>query len=245
MPLTEIDKLLGKIEPERLLQEVEALMRTMPPQSNLRDSSEEVHAWFGRLRAVVEAWDTAESTLLTLNIGTMRGPNSNLSNVASQAIQDLLHHARAALQLKTNVSPSAVIDHGKVFDYFNELRKIVEAAVADIFFVDPYLDADFAERYLPSVKSGVGIRLLARERLNSLIPAVRLFNSQHGSNAQVRSAPGFHDRFVFVDADCYQSGASFKDGGKNAPTVISQVRDGAAQLRHLYDVMWLNGDDLH
>ena len=34
-------------------------------------------------------------------------------------------------------------DQGAVFDYFDGIRKIIEIAKQDIFFIDQYLDAEF------------------------------------------------------------------------------------------------------
>jgi hypothetical protein len=59
----------------------------------------------------------------------------------------------------------------------------------DLLFVDPYLNAEFVSRYLSHVSKGVTIRLLAREKLATLLPAVELFAKQSG--IQVRSAPHY------------------------------------------------------
>ncbi|MEO7145709.1 MAG: hypothetical protein ABI165_19620, partial [Bryobacteraceae bacterium] len=66
------------------------------------------------------------------------------------------------------------------------------------------------------------------------------FAHQNGILIEVRSAPNFHDRYVFfVDrADCYQSGASFKDGAKSAPTTVTQITDAFAAMCRTYDDLW-------
>jgi hypothetical protein len=61
-------------------------------------------------------------------------------------LTSLLHQARADLRM--DVGPlSVVIDKGQVFDYFDELRKVIQPARSELFFVDPYLDAEFVPRY--------------------------------------------------------------------------------------------------
>lgn len=128
---------------------------------------------------------------------------------------------------------------GLVFDYFDEVRKVVELAKSDIFFVDPYLDADFVARFLPMVAQGTTVRLLGREKLPSLIPAATLFQQQSGIKIEVRSASGFHDRYLFIDqAVCYQSGASFKDGAKKAPTTLTQITDAFQAVLNTYESLW-------
>ena len=101
------------------------------------------------------------------------------------------------------------------------------------------IDAEFVSRYLPHVPDGTSVRILARERLTALKPAVAAFVSQSGHTVEVRSAPGFHDRYLFVDGQaCYQSGASFKDGAKKAPTVLTQITDAFSAVLNTYEELW-------
>jgi hypothetical protein len=44
---------------------------------------------------------------------------------------------------------------------------------------------------------------------------------------------------LFIDKrECYLSGASFKDGGKNAGTVILQVVDAVPEMLRIYEALW-------
>jgi hypothetical protein len=136
---------------------------------------------------------------------------------------------------------NAFIDAGNIFDYFDEIRKTIELAGLDVLFVDPYLDANFISRYLPHVRSPVGIRLLTSEgkALKTLLPAVDLFCAQNRVSVMVRSTSGLHDRYMFIDeSSCYQSGASFKDGAKKAPTTLTQVTDAFSAVWDTYAKLW-------
>ena len=137
------------------------------------------------------------------------------------------------------------IGQGQVFAYFDNLRKIITTATSDLFFVDPYLDADFVSRYLPLVTVGTGIRLLTSNRMfATLLPAVDAFGQQTGQPVGVRTATG-HDCFVFIDRrECYQSGASFKDGAKNALTTLTEITDAFSAVSNTYEAMW-NGATVH
>jgi hypothetical protein len=131
---------------------------------------------------------------------------------------------------------------GTPFYYFDEVRKILETARTEVFFVDPYLDSEFVSRYLGHIATGVNVRLLAREKLSTLLPAVRLFARQHGLKIEVRSAQGFHDRYVFIDqSQGYHSGASFKDGAVKSPTTLNQVVDALPAVLQTYETVWGGG----
>ena len=69
-----------------------------------------------------------------------------------------------------------------------------------------------------------------------------MFVKQSGATVLVRTAPGFHDRYVIVDCGaCYQSGASFKDGAKAAPTTLTQITDAFAAVQKTYEDLWRTG----
>jgi hypothetical protein len=50
-----------------------------------------------------------------------------------------------------------------------------------------------------------------------------------------------HDRYVIIDGkNCYQSGASFKDGAKAAPTTLTQISDAFLAVSGTYENLWNN-----
>ena len=150
-----------------------------------------------------------------------------------------LHHAKSDLQLQTSGPLSISLPKGGTYSYFDEIRKIVQTAKSDVFFIDPYLDADFVSRYLPFVSAGVSIRLLTCKKLTELIPAVQSYKSQHGAAITVKSSKSLHDRFVLIDGvSCYQSGASFKDGGKMSPVTLTQITDAFVAMKKTYEDIW-------
>ena len=75
------------------------------------------------------------------------GYTPKISN-AKKVIRLLLHQAANDLRLKTVGPLTKAVGHGLVYDYFDEVRKIIETARTDLLFVDRYLDAEFVSRYL-------------------------------------------------------------------------------------------------
>lgn len=211
----------------------------MPPRDTLRHPTDENFAWLGRVSAFIEAWDKVKSISLVFAMDQFHNQQAVPAQEGFRKIMTLLNQARHDLRMKTIGPINAAIGHGSVFDYFDEIRKIIEPAKQDLFFIDGYLDAEFVSRYLPHVAVGVSVRLLARERLQTLIPAVDLFVKQSGLTVNVRSSTGFHDRYIIVDKNaCYQSGASFKDGAKAAPTTLTQITDAFTVVEQQYENLW-------
>jgi hypothetical protein len=224
---------------EELLSEVEGLLRNVPDRATIRHATDENFSWLGRVSAVIEAWDKPKIAKLNLALTSFQRPMAIDGSASIRVIMTLLHQARHDLRMKTVGPINSAIDSGSVFDYFDELRKIIETATSDIFFVDPYLDAEFISRYLGNVPDNVTIRMLAREKLKTLVPAAQAFMQQHNAQIQIRSSGGFHDRYVIIDNDsCFQSGASFKDGAKKSPTTLTQITDAFPAILKTYDDLW-------
>lgn len=234
---------MNKIPPAQLLNEIEDVLRTMPALDSFGNDTPEHISWLGRASAVVHAWDSAKAIVLfDGHVAKMNSRSARDVEASAKPMLTMLHQARHDLCMRTQGPLSVNVETGGVFDYFDEIRKVIEAAKQDILFVDPYLDAEFVSRYLPHISDGVQIRLLARERLAMLLPSVALLRQQSGKAIDVRSALGFHDRYVIVDRiSCYQSGASFKDGAKKSPTTLTQIIDAFPAVLSTYEDLWNNG----
>ena len=231
---------MTKLSPEQLAFEVEDILRSMPGKRDFVANPDECLPWLGRASAAMASWNSTKAIFkFEPLIEFLSSPGGADPGPAIRSVLVLLHQAKNELRLQSPGSLSIGIDAGQVFEYFDELRRVVETAKIDLLFVDPYLDAEFVSRYLPHASAGTAIRLLARERLSTLLPATAAFAAQSGARIEVKADPAFHDRFVFVDSlACYQSGASFKDGAKKSPTTITQVTDAFEVVRDTYERIW-------
>ncbi len=233
---------MTELTKEQILAEIEDLLRIAPSRDTIKNLTNENYAWLGRVSAVIGWWNSSEVHTLKLSLIKMESSFFRDINNGFSALMILLHQARSDLQVETKSFTNVAISKGMYFDYFDELRKTIELAKQDLLFVDPYLDAEFVSRYLPHVTAGVTIRLLSREKLNSLLPAVETFAQQEKASIEVRSSQNFHDRYIFVDKiECYQSGASFKDGAKSSPTTLTQITDAFPAVLQTYEDLWNRG----
>lgn len=118
---------------------------------------------------MIEKWNPSKSVLareyqdLFFSNGHVRETGFGLSKLLA-----LLNQAQHDLLLETAGPVSVSVPHKKVFEYFDEIRKVLDLAKQDVLFVDPYLDAEFVSRYLPIIGAGVSIRLLAREKIDDV-----------------------------------------------------------------------------
>ena len=229
---------MDQLDQKQLLVEVENLIRSAP-QGYLEAASR--HEWLGHVSAVLTTSPQGSSIVDSfLSAMSNRDGSAIREQMASyRRIIVSLHEVRRVLQWKTGAPTGVVIGRGMVFDYFDEIRKIIEQAKDEIFFVDPYMNPEFVSKYMKLINSNIKVRLLTNSSTNSLITALDLFIKQSGIDVEIRTSNRLHDRFIFVDRrDCYLSGASFKDGAKRSPTVIAQITDAFDALLDCYETIW-------
>ena len=234
---------------EQLLLEVETLLRAAPPEPSIKNiqSMGPDLGWVGAASAVISQWSSTRA--ITFQFAQTKFADEHLPTriIGHRTVMMLLHEAQRDLRLKTVGPLNVAIDKGRVFDYFEELKEIIKQATADLLFVDAYLSDEFISRYLPHVKDGLTIRLLTSpgrdaRYLNKLLPAVDLFTTQHSQTVSVRTTDDLHDRYLLIDGSrCFSSGASFKDGAKNAGTTITQIVDVFEAVQRVYEGLWATG----
>jgi hypothetical protein len=140
---------------EDLLAELEGLLRTMPPREEFRSHMIEDPSWLGRAAAVVTAWDFSSMVWFRQSQSQLQSFNVDDIYNGYQDLATLLHQARTDIKMKTVGPTNVAISGGMPFDYFDEIRQVIKTATSDILFVDPYLDAEFVERYLPHITAGI------------------------------------------------------------------------------------------
>ena len=123
--------------------------------------------------AVIEAWDSAKAVQAKVDLMQIRSVNGAIVQDGYHSLRTLLHEAPGqTLSMATDATAVAVAPD-QVFDYFDNVRKLMQEARQELFFVDRYLDADFASSYLPQVPAGVAVRLLTMDKkhLGTLVPS--------------------------------------------------------------------------
>jgi hypothetical protein len=250
------------IDDRKLLAEIEDLLRTYP-YNELQKMSFVSVSWLGRLSAAISLWDndtagrevaksiemieaswiegTMERYLRLINQKPAKSTSVPIKTNPYSKILIILHKAQSDLRFRTIGPLNQAFEEGQSFQYFDQLRRLIEEAATDILFVDPYLNSEFVSKYLPHVKAGVRVRLLGSNKITALKSAAEECAKQHGFQVLIRSSKELHDRWIFIDGTrCFQSGASFKDGAVRTGTTLTQNVDTFSALKTFYEEKWLN-----
>jgi hypothetical protein len=233
----------------QLLAALDELVRAMPTDDPPWPPMPEFHAWVGDARALIGNWDSLQDLAFAslcdhLFVQTRDAHGSRLEALNSRAkIMNLIQTARSELRFITGGRVSAAFNAGQQFEFYDELRKVIETAQSDVFFVDRYMGADFVTLYLPHPRPNVAVRLLTRDKLAPLLASVHAYSAQHGTKIEVRTSQGFHGRFMGIDRSrCFLVDASFKDAAHTAPAALLELTDIANAAMAQYEALWQAGN---
>ena len=95
--------------------------------------------------------------------------------------------------------PQKVFYDGQIYDAFEQMKKFVRMAKAELIVIDPYFD-DSVLPLIAQKRPGVTV-LVVKNRRKDLLHAVDVakFNAQHGNTLTVKESTVFHDRFLIID----------------------------------------------
>jgi hypothetical protein len=121
---------------ERLLAELEDLLRTMPAKESLGQTTDENLAWLGRAAAIIEQWNMPKIMLFNLALGKFHDQAMPIrSGLGFREMMTLLHQARHDLRMRTVGPTNVALAQGGVFDYFDEVRKSIELADQEVLLL--------------------------------------------------------------------------------------------------------------
>lgn len=222
-----------------LLFALDELVR-LKPQKLACNPTAETQEWVGRARALIGSWDDSQESTFRKQTDILLTEGAFVAaSAALTSIMNTIQEARSELRLITGGRVSGAFDAGQPFDFYDELRKLIETAQRDVLFVDRYMGADFVSSYLPHVQSRVSVRLLTRDLLDKLRASVDTFVLQTPMRIEIRSAQNFHGRFLCLDGSrAFLVDASFKDAAKSAPVALVELADTAAISINQYEAIW-------
>ena len=111
--------------------------------------------------------------------------------------------------------PQKVFFDGQVYDAFEQMKKFVRMAKAELIVIDPYFD-DSVLPLIAQKRPNVSVLVVKNTRKNLLHAVdVAQFNAQYNNTLTVKESIKFHDRFLIIDkSTLIHIGASLNHLGK-------------------------------
>jgi hypothetical protein len=146
---------------------------------------------------------------------------------------------------------SSPIDYGKeervypkgyVYDFYKDILNIIKGAKNEVVITDNYADEELINLYLEKIPEKIKIKVLTKEPKGNFIIVAKKFKTRPNVDFEVRKSTEWHDRWVFVDNECWVTGQSVKDAGTK-PTYL--VKLGAYDLlKKAFDEIWNKASSL-
>lgn len=210
-----------------------------PPSFNL-DADSPQRSWLAKARAVLERLDKLRwGTEFRAHMGTLAGHWAYawpaLFGVLTDAIEDL----RLDLELDGRSEVGTAYAPGQVYQFFADLKKILDSASESLFIIDPYFDGTAFDDYIQGVNPSVKLRIFCGKYTNQVLPYTKKYSEQNGSNIELRKSRELHDRAVIIDGkDCWIMGGSIRDAGKKATYLVPLAPRIASQKIIIYEDIW-------
>jgi hypothetical protein len=125
-----------------------------------------------------------------------------------------------SLESGQSVKAQAFFPKGATHDAYTHIRAILQEAQSSVFIIDGYMDSDIYT-VLSTLNNILDLRFLTSKIPNDFVLEGQRFAQQHRCTLSIKTVRDFHDRFIVVDkSSCYLLGASIKDAGNKAFTIV-------------------------
>ncbi len=171
-------------------------------------------------------------------IGTKIHRKNDQGQAVYKIMQEGIKHLEE-LEKKINKTRKEILyKSGQQYDVYKGLRKIVSNAKKEVFIVDAYPDASLFDLYIDSIPDKVIIKILTKNPPKSFVSVGKLLPQQ--KNITIVDNKNVHDRYIFVDNECWMLGASIKDAAKKKPTTFVKL-EGVKEQYKLWNSYFKSG----
>lgn len=135
-------------------------------------------------------------------------------------------------------SNERVYQAGEQYDLYKDLKDIVAKATSEVFIVDAFVDDSLYELYIDVIPNFVPVKILTKNPHPKFITVGKILKQKRP--LEIKEHQSIHDRYIFVDGNCWMIGTSIKDAAKTKPTVIMKI-NAYDDLYKLYDDYFTTG----
>lgn len=134
-----------------------------------------------------------------------------------------------------------VYSPGDSYDFYDDVKKIIESAKSHVFLIDAYATEDIINLYLNKFSKGIRIMILTNGKSQgNFVSIANKFKSKHGKNFSVKTNKNCHDRVFFVDKKCYVTGQSLDKAASKQPTYICEI-ENTGSFRNVFEQLFNSG----
>ena len=129
-----------------------------------------------------------------------------------------------------------VYSRGCLYDFYKDVLEIVKKAKNEVIITDNYANEELINLYLEKIPENVKIKVLTKKPQGNFVTVAKKFKAKPNVRFEARISNDWHDRWVFIDNECWVTGQSVRDAGAK-PTYLVKL-DGYAILKNCFDEAW-------
>ena len=130
---------------------------------------------------------------------------------------------------------------GQQYDVYKLLRKIVSKAKKQVFIIDSYPDVTLYDLYIDTIPEKVRIKILTKNPPKNFVTVGKILSQK--KSLEIVDSKNVHDRYIFVDNECWMMGSSIKDAARKIPTTIVKL-DEVQEQYTMWDSYFKSGTKL-
>lgn len=198
--------------------------------------------WVSRVYALMTSVDFNAGVRFDLASQTMHHQYGWTTGVreAFMEVLKVIGTLKLGLELDGEDEIGKVYDSNKTYDFFVDLKAILNSAQSEIFIVDPYFNGRAFEDFLAGVRPPVKIEILSKGPLaDDVKPHADKHSQQFSTVTNIRKTKKTHDRVMFIDgSDGWIIGGSLNDGGKKPSYILPLHPALTPEKRKIYQSIW-------
>lgn len=153
-------------------------------------------------------------------------------------MQEGIKYLEKINEKKNKSSNHKIYASGQQYNVYKDLKEMVKKSKKEIFIIDAYPDASLFDLYVDSIPKMVSIKILTKNPPNSFKTVGIMLTQQR--TLEIVDSQHVHDRYVFIDEECWMIGSSIKDAAKKKPTVLVKL-DGGKALYQMWNSYFKSG----
>jgi len=136
-----------------------------------------------------------------------------------------------------------IFDPNKPFTAYQILTKLFSKAKKEIFIYDGYVE-EGTLNVLSSISKNTKIKILTNNTYGKFLKELPRFIKEF-PNCEVRQSSIVHDRFFFLDGECFVSGTSLHVlGGKKPYHIFKISKEIEAILKNHFENTWIQANKI-
>jgi len=219
-------------------QKLRQALEQMPDLASFNKSNPAHSQWIGRTLALIREVDKADA--LKFDLASQLIGNDVLKENNYAQMHSVLEMVIATLELQNPEQRQTVYGPGAQYDFYRDLKRIIEGAVKSVFIVDPYINTELFDLYVEKIRDGNDVRLLTNAFDSATATLIKKYQAKTNIHFQAKRSQSIHDRVIIIDgAECWVLGQSIKDAATKKPTYIAPLPSDVVSLKQAhYETIW-------